>query len=120
MEDMAVWRVASAASVDGLKVGQVVRDRGYTSTTVMDLTQPENGMMLLTLSTVSSGQKSLIEINTGDGVGLFIPSVGIGNTVAMEKEFLMPRDSLLEYLGFREMPLSSGSAMKIHQFKKVG
>lgn len=120
MPDTAVWRVASAASVDGLKVGQVVRDKAYSSTTVMDLTQPENGMMLLTLSTVSSGQKSLVEINTGDGAGLFIPAVGIGNTVAMEKEFLLPRESLMEYLGVREMPLKSGTAMKIHQFKVVG
>jgi hypothetical protein len=120
MEDMAVWRVADVRSVAGLKVGDVVRDRGYASTTVADLTKPENGMMLLSLNSVSSGQKTLLEINTGeDGKGLFIPAFGVGATVEFEKEFLLPRESLMEYLGARQMPLSGGKSMQIHQFKVV-
>jgi hypothetical protein len=119
MPDMAVWRVANVASVEGLKVGQVVRDRGYSSTTIADLTQPENGVMLLTLNGISGGRKTLLEINTGDGSGMFIPAVAGGATAAFEQEFLLPRDSFMEYLGIREMPLSSGGSMQIHQFKVV-
>jgi hypothetical protein len=120
MPEMAVWRVASVQSVAGLKVGDVVRDRGYASTTIADLTQPENGMMLLTLNGISGGRKTLIEINTGDGSGMFIPAVAGGATAAFEQEFLLPRDSMMEYLGIREMPLSSGATMQVHQFKVVG
>jgi len=120
MEDMAVWRVANVRSVDGLKVGDVVRDRGYASTTVADLTDPKNGIKLLQLNSVSSGRKALVEINTGkEGKGLFIPAIGVGPTVDFEVEFLLPRESLMEYLGVRQMPLSSGSSMAIHQFKVV-
>jgi len=118
--NMAVWRVASVTSVEGLKVGQVVRDRGYASTTIADLTQPENGMMLLSLNGISGGRKVLVEINTGDGSGMFIPAVAGGATAAFEQEFLLPRDSFMEYLGVRDMPNSSLSpASVIHQFKVV-
>lgn len=121
MKDMAVWRVANIRSVEGLKVGDVVRDKGYASTTIADLTKGENGMMLLQLNSVSSGRKTLLEINTGEiGRGLFMPALGTSATVEFEKEFLIARDSLMEYLGARQMPLSSGSSMAIHQFKVVG
>ena len=121
MKDMAVWRVANVRSVEGLKVGDVVRDKGYASTTIADLTQGENGMMLLQLNSVSSGRKTLLEINTGEiGKGLFMPALGTSATVEFEKEFLIARDSLMEYLGARQMPLSSGANMAIHQFKVVG
>ena len=123
MEDMAVWRVANVLSVEGLKVGDRVKDRGYASTTVADLTKPENGMMLLHLNSVSSGRKTLLEINTGvNGKGMFvpvIPTVVIGQTAEFEKEFLLPRNSLMEYLGSRQMPLKTGASMQIHQFKVV-
>jgi len=120
MEDMAVWRVANVLSVEGLKVGERVRDKGFASTTVADLTKPENGIMLLTLNGVSSGRKTLIEVNTGKaGKGLFVPAVGIGPTVDFEREFLLPRNSLMEYMGIRDFPLSSGKTMDIHQFKVV-
>jgi len=121
MEDMAVWRVANVRSVEGLKVGDVVRDRGYASTTVADLTDPKNGMKLLQLNSISSGKKVLVEINTGEeGKGLFIPAIGVGPTVDFEQEFLLPRESLMEYLGVRDMPNSSLSpASVIHQFKVV-
>ena len=120
MEDMAVWRVAQVRSVEGLKVGQVVTDKGYASTTVADLTKPENGIMLLQLDTISGGKKTLLEINTGEsGKGLFLPAVGIGPTVDFEKEFLLPRGTSMEYLGIRGMPLNNGRVMDIHQFKVV-
>ena len=125
MPNTAVWRVANVASVEGLKVGDVVRDKGYASTTIADLTKPENGMMLLTLNSVSSGRKTLLEINTGErGKGLFIPAaklpaVGIDQTVDFEQEFLFPRNSRMEYLGIRDFPLSGGKTMDIHQFKVV-
>ena len=120
MEDMAVWRVANVRSVEGLKVGDVVRDKGFASTTVADLTKPENGIKLLQLNSISSGKKTLVEINTGEkGRGLFVPAVGIGPTVDFEVEFLLPRDSMMEYLGVRDFPLSGGKTMDIHQFKVV-
>jgi hypothetical protein len=120
MKDMLVSRVANVRSVEGLKVGARVRDKGYASTTVADLTLPENGIMLLQLNSISSGRKALVEINTGaSGRGLFIPSVGVGPTVDFEKEFLLPRNSLMEYLGVRDFALGNGKTMDIHQFKVV-
>lgn len=120
MKNMAVTRVANVRSVEGLKVGQVVTDKGYASTTVADLTKPENGIMLLQLNSISSGRKTLIEVNTGEsGKGLFVPAVGVGPTVDFEQEFLLPRGTSMEYLGVRDFPLSGGKTMDIHQFKVV-
>jgi len=115
-----VWRTTSADAIRGLKKGGVYMDKGYTSTTAADITHPENGTLLLSLATVSSGKKSIMEINTGKGKGIYMPKMFPGQPIAEhEKEFLMPRNTKMKYLGPDYRPSSGGNWIEIHRFKVV-
>jgi hypothetical protein len=120
MPNQKVWRTASAEAVENLKVNGVYIDKGFTSTTAVDITHPDNGLLLLTLSTVSSGRKALMEIDTGSvGKGLYIPKMFPGQPIAeKEREFLLPRETKMRYLGsdFNISP-SGKTIVEIHKFK---
>jgi hypothetical protein len=120
MPNQKVWRTASAEAIENLKVNGVYIDKGFTSTTAVDITHPDNGMLLLTLSTVSSGRKALMEIDTGSvGKGLYIPKMFPGQPIAeKEREFLLPRETKMRYLGsdFNISP-SGKTIVEIHKFK---
>ena len=110
-----VYRVAPSFLIEGMKPGTVIQDLGYQSTTIADLTKPENGVLLLSLSGVSSGQKSLIRINTGSkGTGLYLPAVSNDPVSAHEQEFLLPRNTKLRYTGNEKFQSST-----IHKFEVV-
>jgi hypothetical protein len=115
-----VWRTTSADAIRGLKKGGVYMDKGYTSTTAADITHPDNGKLLLTLATVSSGKKSLMEIQTGKGKGLYMPKMFPGQPIAdFEKEFLMPRNTKMKYLGADYRPTRGDNWIEVHTFKVV-
>jgi hypothetical protein len=120
MPNQKVWRTASAEAIENLKVNGVYIDKGFTSTTAVDITHPDNGLLLLTLSTVSSGRKALMEIDTGSvGKGLYIPKMFPGQPIAeKEREFLLPRETKMRYLGsdFNISP-SGKTIVEIHKFK---
>jgi hypothetical protein len=123
MPNQTVWRTTSAEAVERLAVGSTYQDRGYTSTTALDITHPDNGLQLLTLSTVSSGRKTIMEIDTGDtGKGLYMPKMFPGQpTAEFEKEFLMPRGVKMTYLGAEPRFVSkSPRPLTVHKFKVVG
>ena len=115
-----VWRTTSADAIRPLKKGGIYMDKGFTSTTAADITHPENGTLLLTLATVSSGKKSIMEINTGKGKGIYMPKMFPGQPIAeFEKEFLMPRNTKMKYLGVDMRPISGGNWIDVHRFKVV-
>ena len=115
-----VWRTTSADAIRGLQKGGVYMDKGFTSTTAADITHPENGTLLLTLATVSSGKKSIMEINTGKGKGIYMPKMFPGQPIAdFEKEFLMPRNTKMKYLGPDYRPTSGDNWIEVHRFKVV-
>lgn len=115
-----VWRTTSADAIRSLKKGGVYMDKGFTSTTAADITHPENGTLLLTLATVTSGKKSIMEINTGKGKGIYMPKMFPGQPIAdFEKEFLMPRNTKMKYLGPDFRPTSGDNWIEIHRFKVV-
>jgi hypothetical protein len=120
MPNQKVWRTASAEAIENLKVNGVYIDKGFTSTTAVDITHPDNGMLLLALSSVSSGRKALMEIDTGSvGKGLYIPKMFPGQPIAeKEREFLLPRETKMRYLGsdFNISP-SGKTIVEIHKFK---
>jgi hypothetical protein len=115
-----VWRTTSADAIRGLKKGGVYMDKGFTSTTAANITHPENGTLLLTLATVTNGKKAIMEINTGKGKGIYMPKMFPGQPIAeFEKEFLMPRNTKMKYLGVDMRPISGGNWIDIHRFKVV-
>ena len=122
MPNQTVWRTTSADAVDKLVAGSTYTDRGYTSTTAVDITHPDNGLVLLSLSTVSSGRKTIMEIDTGDrGRGLYMPKMFPENPVSThEREFLMPRGVKMTYLGAEPRFVGkSPTPLTVHKFKVV-
>jgi hypothetical protein len=121
MPKQTVFRVGSQEAVSKLRKGSTYVDRGYTSTTAVDITQPENGIQLLTLAKISPGQKTIMRIDTGKvGKGLYMPKMFPGQPIAeFEKEFLMPRSTKMKYMGEDYLFLDNGSAITIHDFKVV-
>jgi hypothetical protein len=121
MPKQTVFRVGNAEAVGKLRKGSIYEDKGFTSTTATDLTHPDNGIQLLTLAKVSSGQKAIMRINTGkEGKGIYMPKMFPNQPIAeFEKEFLMPRNTKMKYLGEDYLFLDNGSAIKIHDFKVV-
>ena len=123
MPNQTVWRTASADAVLVLKKNGVYQDKGFTSTTAVDITHPDNGKLLLTLATVSSGKKVIMQIDTGSsGKGLYIPKMFPGQPIAeIEHEFLMPRNTKMKYLGPYYISTADGDGvLEIHRFKVVG
>ena len=121
MPNETVWRVASAEAISSLKKGATYQDSGFTSTTAADITQPEHGILLLSLAHVSDGQKTIMQINTGkEGKGLYMPKMFPGQPIAEhEKEFLLPRNTQMKYLGVDYKFIGDSRPLEIHKFKVV-
>lgn len=122
MPNQTVWRTTSADAIKNLRVGSTYTDKGYTSTTAADITHPDNGLLLLTLSKVSGGQKAIMEIRTGkEGKGLYMPKMFPGQPIAdFEKEFLLPRNTKMKYTGVDLRPIpNSDRWLQVHQFRVV-
>jgi GNAT superfamily N-acetyltransferase len=110
-----VYRVAPSFLAKGMEVGTVIQDLGYQSTTIADLSKPENKGLLRLLGGISSGEKSLIRINLGSkGTGIYLPAVTRDSVAAQEKEFLLPRNTKLRYTGNEKFELTT-----IHKFEVV-
>jgi hypothetical protein len=110
-----VYRVAPSFLSKGMEVGTVIQDLGYQSTTIADLSKPENGSLLRMLGGISSGEKSLIRINLGSkGTGIYLPAVTRDSVAAQEREFLLPRNTKLRYTGNEKFELTT-----IHKFEVV-
>lgn len=121
MPNQIVFRVGNAEAINKLRKGAIYEDRGFSSTTVTDLTHPDNGIQLLTLAKVSGGQKAIMRINTGkEGKGIYMPKMFPNQPIAeFEKEFLMPRNTKMKYMGEDYLFLNNGKSIAIHNFKVV-
>lgn len=115
-----LYRTTSTEALEGLRVGDVIQDKGYMSTTVANLLEPANGILLLTLSTVTSGRKSIIRIDGNyKKTGLFMPAVNPSSPIAeFEKEVVLPRGTKLRYKGFVMYPIGDDQAVQVHDFER--
>jgi len=117
-----LFRVISADAVERLKKGDVITDKGYMSTTTADLTHGDNGKLLLTLATISSGKKAIAVITNNKGKsGLFMPAVMKGQPIAeFEREVVLPRGTELKYRGedYHFYEGGNGGAIIIHKFER--
>jgi hypothetical protein len=61
-----------------------------------------------------------MEIKTGKGKGIYMPRMFPGQPIAEhEKEFLMPRNTKMRYIGPEYRFLSKDQVVEVHQFKVV-
>jgi hypothetical protein len=119
--NQTVYRVASREVIESLTKNSIYIDKGYTSTTAVDVTAPGNGKLLLTLNFVSPGKKTIMKIDTGSvGKGLYMPKMFPGQPIAeFEREFLMPRNTKMKYLGPEYMVTPNDQILQIHKFRVV-
>jgi len=107
--DRTLYRVFSNRALESLQEGDVVTDKGFLSTTRIDVTQEEQSSARTWMGSLS---------NTADTVGIILPNenkngkglaVDIYRTVVddtsstsdTEKEILLPRNTPLKFLGYK-------------------
>jgi len=119
--NQTVYRIASKEVIESLTKNSIYTDKGFTSTTAVDITAPGNGKLLMTLNFVSPGKKTIMKIDTGSvGKGLYMPKIFPGQPIAeFEREFLMPRNTKMKYLGPDYMFTPNEQILTIHKFKVV-
>lgn len=117
MEENAIlYRVMDQDVLEKLSIGTVFKDKGFTSTTIRDLTSPNGKAMLDKLSHLNpfdNKPKAVMQINNGSFTqGLFVNGYlnAHTNSYASELEMLLPRNMELKYTG-----IESG----VHMFDRL-
>jgi len=108
--DTTLYRSMSSRGLSTLKVGDVVTDRGFMSTTRVDITDPKNMNVLASFSGLGSGAKRIVAVIYPDssrsmGRGIAVDAIKLvsGDSTDVstrEKEVLLPRNTQLKFLGY--------------------
>ena len=107
--DKNLYRVFSDKVLEGLQEGDIMRDKGFLSTTRIDLTTGEQAESRTWLGGISSTRDTVgvilpSESKTGKGlaVDMYRTAVGDSTTISdTEKEILLPRDTPLKFIGYK-------------------
>lgn len=123
--DKNLFRIYSENVMSGIKEGDVVTDKGYLSTTRIDITNPDNRDDLENLQMIrdtSDVPAVILPSSSGKGKGLavdylknsiqeFTTNVATSNR---EKEVLLPRSTPLKFMGYKEI-----NDLKVAVFQRV-
>jgi len=114
--DKNLFRVYSQNVMDGIKEGDVVVDKGYLSTTRIDITNPSNRDDLENLQLIQESKDVpaiILPSPSGKGKGLAVdylknsvqdsPRVTNVATANREKEILLPRRTPLKFMGYKKV-----------------
>lgn len=114
--DKNLFRVYSENVMNGIKEGDVVTDKGYLSTTRIDITNPRNRDDLENLQLIQESKDVpavILPSPSGKGKGLAVdyiknsvqdsPLVTNVATANREKEVLLPRSTPLKFMGYKEV-----------------
>lgn len=107
--DKTLYRVYSDRVLEGLQEGDVVTDKGFMSTTRIDVTREENssardwmGGISETPDTVGIILPNASKSGKGLAVDIYRTSVVDTSTVSdTEKEILLPRNTSLKFIGYK-------------------
>jgi hypothetical protein len=107
--DKTLYRVFSDKVLDGLQEGDIMRDKGFLSTTRIDVTQEGQSSARTWMGGIKETPDTvgvILPNATGSGKGLAVDiyrtSVDDTSTVSdTEKEILLPRDTPLKFLGYK-------------------
>lgn len=122
--DKNLYRVFSDRVLEGLQEGDIMRDKGFLSTTRIDLTkegQAESRTWMGGLSKTPDTVGVILPNESKSGKGLAVDmlgrAVGDSGTVAdTEKEILLPRDTPLKFLGYRTFV---GTEARVAVFRRM-
>ncbi len=101
-ENSAVFRVVDAGFFEETEVGSIITDKGYTSTTMRDLSKLDSAEY----KRYENAGKTIVRIDLGSKKsGLAVNSIHKNtNKVPLdylnEREFLLPRNTQYQYVGY--------------------
>jgi hypothetical protein len=115
---------------DTLEVGDVLTDKGFMSTTRVDITREEGLDVLqnLQMIRVTDDTPSIIlpsESKRGKGLAVDYVKNAVSDlfenvsTAANEKEVLLPRNTSLKFMGYNTVSIGDGNPMKVGVFQRM-
>ena len=107
--DKTLYRVFSDKALEGLTEGDVLTDRGFLSTTRIDVTQEGQSSARSWMGGISNTSDTVAvilpnESGTGKGLAVDIYRTVVDDTSSIsdtEKEVLLPRSTPLKFLGYK-------------------
>jgi hypothetical protein len=107
--DKTLYRVFSDKALEGLEEGDVLTDRGFLSTTRIDVTQEGQSSARSWMGGISQTSDTVAvilpnESGTGKGLAVDIYRTVVDDTSTIsdtEKEVLLPRSTPLKFLGYK-------------------
>jgi hypothetical protein len=128
--DKNLYRVFDKSITDTLEVGDVLTDKGFMSTTRVDITREEGFDVLqnLQMIRVTDDTPSIIlpsESKKGKGLAVDYVKNAVSDlfdnvsTAANEKEVLLPRNTSLKFMGYDLVSIGDRNPMKIGIFQRM-
>ncbi len=124
MGDANLYRIVSDKVLSGLSPGDVMTDKGYTSTTSKDLTVQENLGARNDLANISTSSDTVAVIlpnpageNRALGVQqLFMATISSTTLSENEQEVLLPRATALQFIGYKD---NVGTQARVAMFQRT-
>lgn len=128
--DKNLFRVFDKSLIDTLEKGDVLTDKGFMSTTRVDITSKEGLEVLqnLQLIRVTDDRASIIlpsESKTGKGLAVDYLKNAISDaftnvaTANNEKEVLLPRGTSLKFMGYKKVNEGADDVMDVAVFQRL-
>jgi ADP-ribosyltransferase exoenzyme len=119
-----LYRVFSDRVLDGLKEGDIMRDKGFLSTTRIDVTREQHGDARTWMGGIKETPDTVgiilpNENKNGKGIAVDIYRTVVNDTSSVadtEKEVLLPRDTPLKFLGYKT---DVGTEARVAVFQRV-
>ena len=128
--DKNLYRVFDKSITDTLEVGDVLTDKGFMSTTRVDITREEGLDVLqnLQMIRVTDDTPSIIlpsESKRGKGLAVdYLKNAVVDlfdnvSTANNEREVLLPRNTSLKFMGYDLVSIRDGDPMKVAIFQRM-
>jgi len=128
--DKNLYRVFDKSITDTLEVGDVLTDKGFMSTTRVDITRQEGLEVLQNLQMIRTTDDTpsiLLPSESKKGKGLAVDYlknavVDLFDNVSAannEREILLPRNTSLKFMGYKTVSVGSGDPMKVGVFQRM-
>ena len=128
--DKNLFRVFDKSLVDTLEKGDVLTDKGFMSTTRVDITREEGLDVLQNLQMIRTTDDTpsiLLPSESKKGKGLAVDYVKNAvsdlfenvSTAANEREVLLPRNTSLKFMGYNTVSVGDGNPMKVGVFQRM-
>jgi hypothetical protein len=128
--DKNLYRVFDKSITDTLEVGDVLTDKGFMSTTRVDITREEGLEVLQNLQMIRTTDDTpsiLLPSESKKGKGLAVDYLKNAvvdlfdnvSTANNEREILLPRNTSLKFMGYNLVSIRDGDPMKVGVFQRM-